>query len=361
MPYRVHKIAAICLILLPAKTARTEPPFPPYLRTKQTVALYRQMAATRNAVNLPSLRKAVKPGDDYPYAPQLAEWLVFLGDMPRGISVPNLRYDGLLVEAVQRFQTRHGLEPDGVLGKATLSELNTPLTHRVRQLELSLARWRDVPESFSRPPIIVNIPEFRLRALDENLRTALTMKVVVGQSSGHQTPVLTAQMKYLIFRPYWDVPASIVTEELLPKLDDDPDYFIRNHFEFVPASGGGTRVRQLPGADNALGGVKFILPNEHDVYLHATPATNLFRKFRRDFSHGCIRVEKPEDLAAWVLRDQPAWTPERIQNAMNGASPLTVNLTSPVPVLIVYGTAVVSEDGVVHFYRDIYGLDTPVK
>jgi murein L,D-transpeptidase YcbB/YkuD len=137
----------------------------------------------------------------------------------------------------------------------------------------------------------------------------------------------------------------------------DPEYFAKNHYETVPTASGGSRVRQAPGPDNALGGVKFLFPNEYNVYLHGTPAVELFSKSRRDFSHGCIRVEKPEELTAWVLRNKPEWTRERIQQAMNSGHPLRVNLDAPIPVLIVYGTAVVEQDGNIRFFEDIYGSD----
>ena len=227
-----------------------------------------------------------------------------------------------LVDAVKRFQVRHGLDPDGRLGTGTLTELNTPLTDRIRQLQLTLERWRWVPHNFSRPPIVVNIPEFELRALDASYRTEIEMKVVVGKAYHHQTPVFAANMKQVIFRPYWNVPVSIQRAELVPKLDRDSSYLMKNRYEVVTPQGkvvtngivdaptlaqlrsGNLRIRQTPGPENALGLVAFMFPNEYDVYLHGTPAMELFAKSRRDFSHGCIRAEKPQELAAWVLRNQ---------------------------------------------------------
>jgi murein L,D-transpeptidase YcbB/YkuD len=287
----------------------------------------------------------------------LATLLRRLGDLPGNAVISEATYSGALVEGVKHFQARHGLDSDGVLGSATLRALNVPLSQRARQIELTLERWRWLPHSFARPPIIVNIPEFELRALDESGRAALRMKVVVGKAYGHQTPVFSAEMTYLIFRPYWDVPESIARKELLPKAAADPEYFVKNHYETVPTASGGSRVRQAPGPDNALGGVKFLFPNEYNVYLHGTPAVELFSKSRRDFSHGCIRVEKPEELATWVLRNKPEWTRERIREAMNSAQSLRVNLDTPIPVLIVYGTTVVAGDGDIRFFDDIYGFD----
>jgi len=263
-----------------------------------------------------------------------------------------------LVDAVKHFQVRHGLDPDGRLGRATMAQLNTPLSHRIRQLELTLERWRWVPHSFSRPPIVVNIPEFELRALNDSYGTELEMKVVVGKAYRHQTPVIAADMREVIFRPYWDVPRSIQRTELVPKLDQGASYLANNGYEIVTSQGtvvmnkalddamlaqlrsGRLRIRQTPGPKNALGLVKFLFPNEYDVYLHATPAPELFSKFRRDFSHGGLRVEKTQQLAAWVLGDQSEWTPERIAGAMNGTKTIQVTLARPIPVLIVYATAV---------------------
>lgn len=205
------------------------------------------------------------------------------------------------------------------------------------------------------------------------------MKVVVGKAYGHQTPVFSADLKYVTFRPYWNVPYSITRAELLPKIARDPDYLSKNDYEVVDdraevvARGvltddivdqlrsGKLRIRQTPGPRNSLGLVAFMFPNEYNVYLHGTPAKELFSQSRRDFSHGCMRVEEPEKLAQWVLRDHPEWTTARITEAMNGSKPLEVNLEKPIPVLIVYATAVALESGEVHFFDDIYGQDRDLE
>jgi len=186
-------------------------------------------------------------------------------------------------------------------------------------------------------------------------------------------------MRYVIFRPYWEVPPSIASRELLPAIQRNPAYLTKENLEFVdsrqnPVASesisadtleeirrGKLFIRQRPGPKNSLGLVKFLFPNEFDVYMHDTPATELFAKSRRDFSHGCIRLERPADLAAWVLRDNPGWTSARIQAAMSGDKTEQVNLTHPIPVLILYATVIVSEDGVVHFYDDIYGHDATLE
>jgi len=226
----------------------------------------------------------------------------------------------------------------------------------------------------------VNLPEFRLRAYDKNFNIGVTMKVVVGKAyGGHYTPVFSDNMEYVVFRPYWEVPYSITKAEMIPHIVRDPDYLEKKGFEVVDrkqdvvSSGpvtpellgqlraGTLFVRQKPGPKNALGLVKFLFPNSYDVYMHDTPATEFFAKSRRDFSHGCIRLERPADLAAWVLRDNPGWTPERIRAAMNGDTTQQVNLAHPIPVLIVYATVIVLEDGAVRFYDDIYGHDASLE
>ena len=350
---------------------RLEPPFEGYWRTEKALAEYMKLAREDDGEVLPATKKPLEPSDQYPGAQRLERLLRLLGD---------LRPDDTIVEALKRFQIRHGIEPDGCIGKATLKELNTPLSQRVRQLQLVLERWRWVPNSFPRPPIVVNIPEFRLRAYDDQYRPELEMKVVVGKAYRHKTPVFSGNMTHLIFRPYWDVPLSIQRAELVPKIAKDPAYLAKNDYEIVNSRrqvvstsavsadllaqlrSGKLFIRQVPGEKNALGLVKFLFPNEYNVYLHSTPAKSLFFRSRRDFSHGCIRVEKPEELAQWVLRGmQPGWNIDHIQAAENGADSIQVNLNKPIPVLIVYGTAVAREGGEVYFFDDIYGHDAALE
>lgn len=358
--------------------AGIEPPYEGYRRTKVALQKYIVLARDPQSDLLPVTKKPVEPRSPYAAAEQLAGVLRRLGDLPGDAKLSPGVYDGPLVDALKHFQTRHGLDPDGRLGKGTIAQLNTPLSFRVRQLQLTLERWRWVPHSYSRPPIVVNIPEFQLRALSESYLTELDMKVVVGKAYHHQTPVFAAEMRYVIFRPYWNVPRSIQRAELVPKLDRDRSYLAKNGYEVVTPQdqvvtngivdddvmaqlrSGRLWIRQTPGPKNSLGLVKFLFPNEHDVYLHDTPATELFARSRRDFSHGCIRVERPEQLASWVLRDKPEWTPERIHDAMHGNETIQVTLDTPIPVLIVYATAVVLDHGEVRFFDDIYGQDAQI-
>ncbi len=355
-----------------------EPPFPIYRRTENALKQYMELAGRDVGVLLPVPSRAVKAGDSYAGTPRLAKLLALLGDLPEGQAQWEGNYQGALVTAVKHFQQRHGLEPNGVLDARTLKQLNTPLSRRVTQLQLAMERMRWLPHQFQRPPIVVNIPEFRLYALNDDYRSALTMKVVVGKAYGHQTPVFANEIKSVIFRPYWNVPSSIVTAELLRDLEKNPSYFSKNFYELVDKDGnvvsegpvseameeqlraGTLRVRQTPGPKNALGLVKFEFPNEYDVYMHDTPSTQLFSRSRRDFSHGCIRVEDPVALAKWVLQGIPEWTEDKIRAAMNGEETMQVKLTKPIPVLIFYSTAVVMEDEI-RFMDDIYGLDAELE
>ena len=365
-----------------ANLAQVEPPYPGYQRTIQALHSYLQYAKEYNGQPLPAAAKTIAPGDAYPGVPQLAQFLRLVGDLPADANVaPDATvYQGPLVDAVKHFQARCGRATDGKITPQTLTDLNVPLSTRVRQMQLTLERWRWLPIGLHAAPIVANIPEFRLRAYDENFKVALTMNVVVGKAYNHNTPVFEDSMQYVIFRPYWSVPYSIAKAEFIPKIARDPDYLEKKGFAVVdsrqqvvaagPVSAdvlqqlraGKLFIRQNPGPKNSLGLVKFIFPNSYNIYMHDTPEQEFFSKSRRDFSHGCIRLERPADLAVWVLRGNTGnWDMAHVRAAMNGDAPQQVNLTRPIPVLIVYGTVIVTEDGTVHFYDDIYGHDAALE
>jgi murein L,D-transpeptidase YcbB/YkuD len=338
-----------------APLEEAEPPYDGYRRLRAALSRYLALAAEGDGPALPEA-KLVEPGEPWEGAAALSERLRRLGDL-QGPTQGDV-YDAARVEAVKRFQERHGLAADGRLGPATLAALRVPLAHRADQIRLAMERWRWVPVGFDAPPIVVNIPEFRLRAFDGNQKVGLQMRVVVGRSyPGRRTPIFTGSMTYVVFRPYWNVPPSIQRGEIMPRIEADPGYAKRNGYEVVNG-----RVRQKPGPGNALGHVKFMFPNPMNVYLHDTPSRDLFSRPRRDFSHGCIRLENPAALAAWVLRDDPKWTPAAVERAMStGPLDAHVTLPHPVPVLIVYATAVVPEDGKVRFFEDLYGHDAALE
>jgi len=361
--------------------ANVEPPYPGYQRTIQALHSYLEFAKEYKGNPLPAAQKTIAPGDSYSGVPQLIKLLRLLGDLPADASVPSdaTVYQTPQVEAVKSFQRRHGRTPDGRITAQTLADLNVPLTNRIRQMQLTLERWRWLPVSLRSAAIVVNIPEFRLRAYDENYNIPLSMNVVVGKAYRHDTPVFNDTMQYVVFRPYWNVPYSIAKAEFLPRVAHDPEYLAKKGFEVVNSSQdvvtsgavtddmlaqlrvGKLYIRQMPGPQNSLGLVKFIFPNSSSVYMHDTPAQEFFAKERRDFSHGCIRLEKPADLAVWVLDKNPGWDMDRVRAAMYGAPNQQVNLVHPIPVFILYGTVVVTEDGIVHFYDDIYGHDAALE
>ena len=293
-------------------------------------------------------------------------------------------YTSAMVDAVKHYQSRHGLLADGRLTPETIHSLNVPLTERVIQLQDSLERWRWLPDQYINSPLLVNLPEFILRGYNAQHQLDFTMKVVVGKVVGdHDTPVFAHMMRYLVFRPYWSVPHDIVEKELMPHIRASGVGYLASHnFEVTDSKGnvlpkftakdiehGGLQVREKPGAKNSLGLVKFMFPNQYDIYLHSTPEPQLFSRSRRDFSHGCIRVQKPEDLAVWVMAasNTPAppgkdWDADTIHDVMNnGPDNRQVNLKTPLPIVIFYATAIVAEDGQPHFYDDLYGYDQSLQ
>jgi L,D-transpeptidase YcbB len=362
--------------------AAVEPPFDGYRRTEKALQRYLQLAQQDDGKQIPIPKRPVGVGDQYSGMPRLQRLLCLLGDLQPpacGIEVTDV-YTSTIADGVKHFQARHGLEASGTLDQPTIRELNVPLSRRVLQLQLTLERWRWLPHEFKQPPIIVNIPEFRLRALDENNKVVLAMNVVVGRAYRRQTPVFAKDMTHVIFRPYWNVPLSIQRREVVPSIERDRSYLTKKNYEVVTHGGqvvtsgpisdeileqlrnGSLEVRQRPGPSNALGLVKLMFPNEYNVYLHSTPSPELFARPRRDFSHGCIRVENPVELTTWVLRNNPGWDKARVEAAMQtGKDSYRVNLVKPIPVLILYGTAIVDTNGEVHFFDDIYGHDARLK
>lgn len=361
--------------------ATVEPPFDGYRRTERGLQRYLQLVRHDNGVQISLPKRPVVVGDQYPGIQQLQSRLCLLGDLqPPACGMKADIYTGTIAEGVRHFQDRHGLETNGILDQATIRELNVSLEHRVLQLQLTLERWRWLPHEFSQPPIVVNIPEFRLRAFDQNENVVLAMNVVVGRAYRRQTPVFAKEMTHVIFRPYWNVPRSIERTEVVPWIERDRSYLLKKNYEVVTHSGevvmggpvsdemlqrlrdGSLEVRQRPGQRNALGLVKLMFPNEYNVYLHDTPSPELFSRPRRDFSHGCIRVEKPVELTTWVLRNNPGWDEARVKATMeSGTDNYQVNLSKPIPVLILYGTAVVDNNDEVHFFDDIYGHDAELS
>lgn len=355
-----------------------EPPFYHYRRLVSVLQTYRLLAADSSLAALPDIPRGLKPGTVYPGAPKLRRLLTLLGDLTDSSAVNRAAegdtlYDDALAKAIKHFQRRQGFGPDGVIGDSTRLRLTRTFASQVRQIELTLERWRWLPRTFAAPPIIVNIPGFRLYALrgpTDAESEMLTMDVVVGNAVKHDTPLLAVDLVAVQFQPPWNVPTSIQREEIRPKAIADAGYLAKEQYELLVGGkvveptdslikkiGFGVAVRQKPGTLNSLGRVKFVMPNSSDIYLHDTPARSLFARVRRDFSHGCIRVSLPATLAAFLLRDQPKWPSATVDSAMAGDSTKQVRLTSRIPVFLVYQTVEVRESGEAFFYRDIYGHD----
>jgi murein L,D-transpeptidase YcbB/YkuD len=317
--------------------------------------------------------RELKPGQTHPSIGQLRTRLAQAGHLDTG-EAPMV-YDADLVEAVRSFQHLHGgIEVTGVADRATLAAMNVSIDHRIRQVEMNLDRWRWMPDDFGARHLIVNVPSFRLLAREHG-EPVLDIRVVVG-TVDNKTPLFSSEMSTVVFSPYWNIPDSIVVGETAPAVARDSNYVARNNIEvFRRSTSGSERVdlsevdwddpeelkrlafRQRPGANNALGHVKFLFPNPYNVYLHDTPADRLFSRPGRAFSHGCVRVEEPEMLARYVLRGDTAWDDERIVKAMRSGTEKHVPLKEKIPVHLVYFTAWVDEKGGLHFAPDIYGYD----
>ncbi len=340
-----------------------------YRALRQVLSDYRTMAANGGWTKVPATAR-LKPGQRSLHVPTVAARLAASGDFKGSVPPAGQAavYSDDLHESVKRFQRRHGLMDDGIVGPPTIAEMNVPIEARIRQVELNLERWRWLPRTLGDRHILVNIPEYRLEVW-EGGQVPVTMKVVVGKSDT-PTPIFNDEMTYLVFSPYWNVPPDIAQGETLPEVMKDPGFLARMNMEVVDTKGQAIdplsidlsdptqyRFRQRPGAANSLGLVKFMFPNQYNVYLHDTPSDSLFARASRSFSHGCVRLEQPLALAEYILRDQPDWTKARIEEAMHANEERTVKLRAPIPVYLGYWTARVSPDGVMQFRKDVYGID----
>jgi murein L,D-transpeptidase YcbB/YkuD len=354
---------------------KLSPQYPGYMKLRKALAHYSNIEKLGGWPEVPTGSK-MELGDRDIRIKALRSRLLISGDIDvseeRNLNV----FDEELGRGVRRFQARHGLKVDGIVGRHTLRTLNVPLEKRIDQLKANLERWRWLPESLGSRYIVVNIANFELEVIEDG-RVLMEMPVVVGKRY-RMTPVFTGTMTYLEVNPYWHIPWSIARKDILPKVRKNPEYLYKKNIkvfsswknsakEIAPESVDWSQVtsknlsfkfRQEPGASNSLGRVKFMFPNKFNVYLHDTPAKELFNKSRRIFSSGCIRVKKPIELMNYLLRDDPNWNQKSILKAIDSNRTEKVKLSNPIPVHLLYWTAWVDFEGRTCFREDVYGRDT---
>ncbi|MBW2603688.1 MAG: L,D-transpeptidase family protein [Deltaproteobacteria bacterium] len=353
------------------------PDQPGYSGLKTYLGHYRNL--TKEGHELPLLDGThLHKGDKGTSVKRLRERLIILGDLYADDKTQSDIFDETIEEAVLRYQKRHGLKQDGIVGPRTLEMLNTSLQKRIRQIELNMERWRWVPRNIGNRHLIVNIADFKLW-ITENRRRVLDMRVVVGRSY-RRTPVFSAKMTFMVINPYWNIPQRLAIEDVLPNIQKNIHYIEQQRIkifkdwskkaeEIDPKTiawdkiepGNFTyKLRQEPGPRNVLGRMKFIFPNKFAVYLHDTPKRSLFKETNRDFSSGCIRVEEPISLAVYLLQDDPSWTREGLLEAIEKGAPKGIKFKNPITVHLQYWTAWVDETGKLNFRHDIYDRDRPL-
>ena len=378
LPQHLQQVLATDDLL--ATIAAARPITPPYPALRNLLASYRLLAAQHpQTPTLPPLpSKKLVAGETWGGLPALAEWLMALGYLPTGTVVTE-QYDGASVDGVKNFQSHHGQIPDGVIGKQTYQNFQIPLQTRVQQIELAMERLRWLDESILQKRfVIINVPQFTLWGFAPNAdgvaKPVLQMAVVVGKAGKHETPLMIKTLNSLVFSPYWNVPRSIAIKEFLPKLEVDPFFLARENMELVDNSGnpqgsevgeaelggivhGAYRIRQIPGRKNALGELKFVFPNDDSIYMHDTPSKSFFAKERRDLSHGCVRLQNPMEMALFALQGQGEWDEAKIKEKISTGIEQHQILKERMPVLLLYLTANVDENGKAVFLQDIYNLD----
>lgn len=350
------------------------PHHPEYYRLRELLARYREILNDGGWPSVPE-GPTMRKGDSEERIAALRKRLILAGDLDEQETIDDHLFDETLEKAVIRFQRRHGLEPDGLVGRETIAQLNTSVEQRLKTVLVNMERWRWLPENLGDRYIIVNIANFELDVIDNGSRV-MNMRVIVGRNY-RRTPVFTGQMTYLVFSPYWNIPPGITANDVLPQVKRDIQYLAKNNIRVLQGWGADAReidpvtvdwsiitprnnpyrFRQNPGPNNSLGLVKFMFPNKYNVYLHDTPARELFARVQRDFSSGCIRIEQPVELAEYLLSDRPEWTRDAIVAAMRRGVERTVTLVRSIPVHLLYWTSWTDENGTVHFRRDIYNRD----
>lgn len=352
----------------------TEPQFPGYLKMKQALAQYK-MIALNGGWGTISSNEVIKPGDSSLVIPQIRKRLYISRDLTDTLNFESTMYDDTLLFDVQRFQQKHGLNEDGVIGKNTYAAFNIPVEEKIKMLKVNMERDRWVSHAFSNYFVLVNIAAFEAYIF-ENGKRIHTTRTVVGRTY-HQTPIFAAKLDYVEFNPTWTVPTSIFRNEMLAKIKADPSYLDKHHLEVVtfqgkvvdassinfaevtPSTSFPYMLRQKPGPWNALGQVKFIFPNKFSVFLHDTPSRGVFAREERNLSHGCIRVENPIDFAEIILKDTD-YSREKIDAIVRSDETQRIILNKKPDVMLLYWTASLGENGELRFFNDVYNRDKKV-
>jgi murein L,D-transpeptidase YcbB/YkuD len=329
-----------------------EPVYRQYELLRNFLRTYRALDASERWLPIRT-KKTLKRGDTSQVILQLKTRLFKLADF-HGDTL-NTSYDDALVSALKQFQDRHGLTVNGALNSETLAALNVPLKSRIRQILVNMERSRWLPVTLNSDYLAVNIPEFKLHVYHAD-SLLWSCSVVVGQTM-HQTTLFYGEVKQIVFSPYWNVPQSIVRNEIVPGIKKDPNYIAKHTMEITGYRDGLPVIRQLPGPENSLGLVKFLFPNSYNIYLHDTPAKSLFDETSRAFSHGCIRIVEPLKLANFLLKNRKEWDAAKINEAMHSGKEQFVTLDEKVPVFIAYFTAFTDRNNRLNFRKDIYDLD----
>lgn len=356
---------------------RLKPTHPGYYRLREALRHYRTIDKNGGWPVIPA-GDSIRPTDISDRIPAIRARLAITGDLHLSNQKASRTYDADMVQAVRRFQHRHGIDPDGVIGSNTFREMNVPVHERIRQIEMNLERWRWLSHDFGQKHILVNIADYSLTAITGS-DPVLNMRVVVGQAY-RRTPVFSERLRYIVINPDWNIPEKIAIEDKLPIIKKNPEYLVRQNIhvysgwdENAPEINPYTinwsrmnaeyfpyRLKQRPGAQNALGRIKFMFPNRFSVYLHDTPQRNLFNRTSRGFSSGCIRIEKPVDLAVYVLGSNPDWTAEKIIKTIDSGKTMSIPIQEKIMVHLLYWTAWVDTEGTVNFREDIYDRDRPL-
>lgn len=331
-----------------------EPLHPQYQNLKRHLLVYSKIAENGgwDSVSLGTLKK-LQEGDSDSLIVKIKKRLQVTSNYPESDSSP--AFNAALKDSLIIFQQLFGLKPTGAIGSETIAQLNVPVEQRIQQILINMERARWLPRQPESTWILANIPSFTLQVF-ENDSVGFRTNIVVG-AAATKTVIFSNELRNIVFSPYWNVPPSIVKNEIVPAMKKNPNYLSRSRMEQTGTSGGLPVVRQLPGPGNALGKVKFLFPNEHNIYLHDTPAKSFFERTDRAFSHGCLRVEKPYLLAKYLLRNDKAWDDKTITKAMNGDKEKWVTLPRKIPVFITYFTTWVDKNNRIHFRKDVYGHD----